>query len=300
MHTRAITFHPAPAPVEPLFSILIPSWNNLPYLKICVESIRKNSRYPHEIIIHLNEGRDGSRAWVEQQGLAFTHSAHNVGVCYGFNAPASLANARYLVLSDDDYYFAPGWDVPLWEEIQRLGHIYFCLTGTMIEHSPTQYPQSIIAPFDFGKTADTFDENKFLADFADIPFYDWTGGNWYPLVMHRHLWHIIGGLSTEFTPGMASDPDMMKKLWHAGVRHYKGIGASRVYHFGSKTTGRVKKNDGNTQFLLKWNLAKSTFFRYYLRLGEPFTGPLEAPATAAFRWKRLRDRWKRRFATWKP
>ena len=28
---------------EPLFSILIPSWNNLAFLKLCVASIRKNS-----------------------------------------------------------------------------------------------------------------------------------------------------------------------------------------------------------------------------------------------------------------
>jgi glycosyltransferase involved in cell wall biosynthesis len=298
MHERAISFHPVQAEAEPVFSILIPSWNNLPYLKTCVNSIRKNSRYRHEIIVHLNEAKDGSRTWVEEQGLAYTLSENNVGVCYGFNAPAGLARATYLVLSDDDYYYAPDWDVPLWEEIQKLDSIYFCLTGTLIEHSPTQYPESIIAPFDFGKTADSFDEARFLSEFSKIPFYDWSGGNWYPLVLHRRLWHLIGGLSTEFTPGMASDPDMMMKLWHAGVRHYKGISASRVYHFGSKTTARVRKNNGNQQFLLKWGLSKSTFFQHYLRLGRPFNGPLSEPATKDFAWKHFRDRWKRRFSVW--
>ena len=299
MHERAISFHPAAGGDAPEFSILIPSWNNLSYLKTCVASIRKNSRYRHEIIVHLNEANDGSRAWVEEQGLPYTLSENNVGVCYGFNAAASLARANYLVLSDDDYYYAPDWDVPLREEIQKLNSIYFCLTGTMIEHSATQYSESIIAPFDFGKTAATFDEARFLNDFAEIPFYDWTGGNWYPLVLHRHVWQLIGGLSTEFTPGMGSDPDMMMKLWHAGVRYYKGVSASRVYHFGSKTTARVKKNDGNKQFLLKWGLSKSTFFRYFLRLGQTFDGPTEEPDRAAFRWKLLRDTWKRRLSIFK-
>jgi len=299
MHPRTISFHPVKTDDSPVFSILIPSWNNLAYLKACVESIRKNSRYHHEIIIHLNEAKDGSRQWVEQQRLPFTFSEQNVGVCYGFNAPASLARANYLVLSDDDYYYAPDWDVPLREEIEKLGSIYFCLTGTMIEHSATQYPESIIAPFDFGKTVDGFDEKRFLEDFAEIPFYDWTGGNWYPLVLHRNVWNLIGGLSTEFTPGMASDPDMMMKLWHAGVRYYKGISASRVYHFGSKTTARVKKNDGNKQFLLKWGLSKSTFFQYFLRLGQAFYGALDEPDRAEFRSKLLRDSWKRKFSVWK-
>jgi glycosyltransferase involved in cell wall biosynthesis len=299
MHERSISFHPAAADDEPVFSILIPSWNNLAYLKTCVASIQKNSRYRHEIIVHLNEAKDGSRAWVEEQGLAHTFSEKNVGVCYGFNAPASLARAHYLVLSDDDYYFAPEWDVPLYDEIKKLNTIYFCLTGTMIEHSATQYPESIIAPFDFGKTVDQFNEERFLADFAEIPFHDWTGGNWYPLVLHKHVWNLIGGLSTEFTPGMASDPDMMMKLWHAGVRYYKGLSASRVYHFGSKSTARVKKNDGNKQFLLKWGLSKSTFFQHYLRLGQLFEGETLPPDESDFKFKLVRDRWKRKWSVWR-
>ena len=43
-----------------LFSILIPTWNNLAFLKLCIESIRKNSDYRHEILIHVNCGDDGN------------------------------------------------------------------------------------------------------------------------------------------------------------------------------------------------------------------------------------------------
>ena len=50
---------------EPLFSILIPSWNNLAFLKLCVESIRKNSTYEHELLIHVNDGSDGTLEWVK-------------------------------------------------------------------------------------------------------------------------------------------------------------------------------------------------------------------------------------------
>lgn len=67
---------------QKLFSILIPSWNNLAFLKLCVESIRKNSTYQHEILIHINEGTDGTLDWVKQQGLNYTHSEKNIGVCY--------------------------------------------------------------------------------------------------------------------------------------------------------------------------------------------------------------------------
>ena len=32
------------------FSIIIPSWNNLPYLKNCIESLQKNSQFEHPLV----------------------------------------------------------------------------------------------------------------------------------------------------------------------------------------------------------------------------------------------------------
>jgi len=295
-----ISFHPVEKinSDKPIFSILIPSWNNLDYLKCCVRSIQKNSKYQHQIIIHVNEGKDGTLEWVKEQRLDYTYSSENVGVCYGFNSPASLAKSDYILLSDDDYYFAPDWDYYLLEEIKKLDHIYFCICGTMIEHSPTQY-SSMIAPHNYGKTVKEFDENRFLREYNTLSFDDWNGTNWYPLVLHKYIWNLIGGLSTEFTPGMASDPDMMMKLWHCGVRYFKGVSQSRVYHFVSRSTARVKKNDGNKQFLLKWGLAKSTFFDLYLRLGQKFNGYTQEPDTKGFEIKLLRDKLKRLFSVWK-
>ena len=283
---------------EPVFSILIPSWNNLAYLKCCVESIRKNSAYNHQIIVHVNEGKDGTLEWVKSQNLSYTHSTDNVGVCYGFNAPSCLVRTKYVVMSDDDYYFAPDWDVYLLEEIKKIDHEYFCITGTMIEHSPTTF-KGILAPFDFGKNVNEFQEEKFLKEFQSIPGQDWTGGNWYPMVLHKNIWTMIGGLSTEYTPGMASDPDMMMKLWHCGVRYYKGINKSRVYHFTSKSTSRVKRNNGNKQFLLKWGFSKSTLLNNYLHLVEAFSGITSEPDEKTFKLKLLKDKLKRFFSVWR-
>jgi len=294
-----ISFHSVPENQIPVFSILIPSWNNLDYLKCCIESIRKNSTYVHQIIVHINEGLDGTLEWVKDQRLSYSYSTKNVGVCYGFNAPAVLASSDYLVLSDDDFYFTPGWDAGLLEEIKKLDHDYFCIAGTMIEHTATTN-RCAIAPYDFGKTVKTFDEQKLLREFQSIPFQDWNGGNWYPMVLHKRIWELIGGLSVELSPGMGSDPDMMMKLWHCGVRYYKGVSASRVYHFGSKTTGRIKKNNGYNQFLLKWGLSHSTFFKLFLRQGEPFHGYIDNPPRAGELRARLwKDAVKRVLATFR-
>lgn len=290
--TSTVTFHPAQGTGDEVFSILIPTWNNLTHLKCCVESIRKNSSMRHQIIVHLNEGSDGSLEWVRSQGLDYTKSDQNVGVCYGFNAPSALARCKYILLSDDDFYFAPGWDESLLEEIQKAPSL-FCISGTMIEHTKSRN-NCAIAPHDFGKTAQSFDEARFLREYMNMPFGDWNGSNWYPLVMPRSLWILIGGLSVEFSPGMGSDPDMMMKLWHAGVRYYKGVSCCRVYHFGSKTTSRIVHNNANKQFLHKWNISISTLYKFTLRMGEPFAGTLTGPGEGSDYQRRIiRDRIKK-------
>ena len=50
-----------------MFSILIPSYNNLEYLKTCIDSLKKNSKYKHQIIVHINEGTDGSLEYIKKK-----------------------------------------------------------------------------------------------------------------------------------------------------------------------------------------------------------------------------------------
>ena len=49
-----------------MFTIIIPTLNNLPYLKICINSINKNSYYKHEIIPHVNIGDDGTIDYLKE------------------------------------------------------------------------------------------------------------------------------------------------------------------------------------------------------------------------------------------
>jgi len=292
MNIEKINFHPAKLPDEAKFSILIPSWNNLPFLKMCIKSIEKNSHFKHQIIVHLNDGSDGSLDWVKQQGFSYSFSADNIGVCYAFNAAASLAQKDHLLLIDDDNYVLPDWDLYLWEEIQKVGHDYFSISGTKIEPRKTFNP-CVIAPMDFGSSPENFREAELLEKYKSFEWKDWNGSSWYPLVIHKRIWDLVGGLSTEFTPGMYSDPDFMMKLWKVGVRYFKGVAASRSYHFISKSVRRIKKNNGRKQFLKKWGISNSTFREYYLRMGTSFKGKLSKPNQSfSFKFRLMRDKIK--------
>lgn len=258
-----------------MFSILIPTWNNLEMLKVCVEAIRQHSFYEHEIILHINEGADGTQKWADTEGVLYTYSPENIGICKAMNWAFSKATKDHIVYLNDDMYVLPNWDKYLVEEIETIHTSLFMLSSTMIE--PTDPRLSCMVHGDFGRDIAHFKKDELLAHYEKYDVPDWYGSSWPPLVVSREAWLLIGGFSIEFSPGMYSDPDFSMKLWHAGCRIFKGLGKSRVYHFQSRSTGRVKKNDGRVQFMKKWGLPSSIFYSHYLRMGEPYQGVLKEP-----------------------
>ncbi|MDR1497475.1 MAG: glycosyltransferase [Puniceicoccales bacterium] len=259
-----------------LFSILIPTWNNLPYLQLCVASIRKNSRFPHQIIVHVNEGADGTADWTRSQGLDFTATAENVGVARAMNLMAPLAKTDYLLYLNDDMYVCPDWDAPLWEEIQTLGHHKFYLASTPIE--PVAKKGRIGPVFhDFGRAAGDFRETALLAEYKRFAKPDWSGAIAPPCVVHRELWDKAEGYSEVFTTGYATDPDFVLKLWALGARYFKGKGNSLVYHFARVSTRKLARGAGKRArklLLEKWGVTQEELLAHYLHLGEPWRGEL--------------------------
>jgi hypothetical protein len=114
-----------------------------------------------------------------------------------------------------------------------------------------------------------------LKEFHTYKSQDWLGATWPPNVVHKEVWDLVGGYSTEFSPGMYSDPDFSIKLWKLGVRLFKGVNQCRVYHFGSKSTLKVSRNKGYYTFIGKWGMTSGTFTRHFLKQGQPFDGPLK-------------------------
>lgn len=279
-----------------LFSILIPSWNNLDFLKLCVKSIRKNSTYGHEILVHVNDGSDGTLDWVKAEGLKYTHSPENIGVCYALNGLRPLVTTDYMAFMNDDMYVCPGWDRALYEEVKAIGHKMFFLSSTLIQ--PRKFfCKSVIAPADFGQSVETFDEERLLREYMTLKHRDWQGATWPPNIVHRDVWDLVGGYSVEYSPGMYSDPDFSAKLYHAGVRLFKGIDRSRVYHFEARSTHRIVKNDGSLQFLRKWGITSSSFMRDVLHRGDPFGEDVDYQRQLA---KDLfRSKWKRALTIFK-
>ena len=261
-----------------MFSIIIPTFNNVKYLKICIESIKKNSTFNHEIIAHVNLGEDGTKEYLDKENIEYTFTNYNAGICEGMNKATKKANFDFILYSHDDFYFCPKWDEILNEEIKKIGHNRFYLSGIMMNNGPLK--------FNAGSNLETFDEKKLLDNYEKINHYDFQGSTWAPHLIHKEIWNKVGGFSEEFYPGTGSDPDLNMKLWREGIRIFKGLSKCKVYHFGSIVTRKYKNHPtiktesgskGGKIFLLKWGITFKFFKKHYLRSDSIYEGELSNP-----------------------
>ena len=262
------------------FSIIIPTFNNPDHLNLCIESIEKNSTFKHQLIVHINGLDKSTESLLDKKKITYTKTDVNVGLCSGVNIAAKKVNTKYVLYAHDDMYFLPEWDQHLHNEIKKLNHNNFYLSMTHISRMHGVKGDLQHIHFDCGSNLDEFNENKLLNNFRNFNFRDLQGSHWAPHLIHIDLWSKVGGFSEEFNPGFASDPDLNMKLWNDGVRIFKGVSLSRVYHFGSLTSRKNKdiiRNNGKKTFLLKWKFSVEFFTKHYLKRGKIYDGPLIEP-----------------------
>ena len=263
-----------------MFSIIIPTVNNLDYLRVCLNSLKKNSTFNNEIIVHVNIGSDGTKKFLKENNILYTFSENNLGLCKAVNLAAQKASTDYILYSHDDFYFCPKWDEVLYKEIKSINHKRFYLSSTQVNTFGFDF-------YNCGNNYKNFNEKKLLENLSKKKFPDLQGSTWAPHLVHRDYWIKVGGFSEEFFPGAGSDPDFAFKLWNKGIRIFKMVGDSKVYHFESKTLRDKNKSvyfnieDLGSKsakiFMIKWGVSTKFFKKYYLKSNSLYNGELDKP-----------------------
>ena len=257
-------------------SIIIPTFNNLDYLKFFLRSLKINSTFDHEIILHINDGSDGTLKYALENNIKHTYSKTNIGLCSSMNKAYSLTTTDHILYAHDDMYFCKNWDIFLIDEINKQNNNQYYLSGTNVS---TRHG---LINFNCGLTYLDFDEKKFHNFCLQDQTPDLQSSHWAPHLIHKELWDKIGGFSEEFNPGDGSDPDFCMKLWLNDVRIFKGVSKFKVYHFNSITTrnSKIILNNGTKTFLSKYGFNPKFFRKHYLKGNNsvvPFKGRLNNP-----------------------
>ena len=109
-----------------LYTTCISTYNNLEYLKIAVDSVRKNSFYKDApFIIHAENCTDGTDEWLEQNADSYKleyyidKNDNPKGIGGGMNFCADKVKTEFINFIHSDFYVTEDWDLGLVNRIDR-------------------------------------------------------------------------------------------------------------------------------------------------------------------------------------
>lgn len=208
-------------------SIVIPTYNGLPLLMQCVESIRRyTSPVPYEIIVVDNGSSDETIGWCRAEGIDFVSLPVNRGFPVACNYGLQAASGDTLVLLNNDTVVSHRWLVNLQaclHSSQKIG-----IVGPMTNYvSGAQ--QSDLA-------YDTLDQFHDLAN--RLNRHDpslWRRTDRIVglcMVFRRQLMERIGLLDERYSPGHYEDDDYCYRAKLAGYE-LSIAGDTHIHHVGS-------------------------------------------------------------------
>ena len=249
---------------KPLASVVIPNWNGEKYLSSCLNSLRRQTLFPLEIIVVDNGSTDGSlallaRDYPEVQVIALEE---NRGYAGGVNAGFCAATGAVLVAFNNDAEADPCWIEELVAALER--------------HPEAGMATSRVRLFDRRDHLHTAGDFYRLDGIPgnrgvwqpDGPAYDeesWVfGAAGVAAAYRRSVLDEIGMLDESFGSYL-EDIDLS---WRAQLAGYRCIYAPRavVYHMVSATGGGSLASffvGRNTIFVIVKNYPSALLRRYW-------------------------------------
>ncbi|SHI38708.1 glycosyltransferase [Lutispora thermophila] len=238
----------------PNTSIIILTYNNLEYTKLCIDSIRKyTQKGTYEIIVVDNHSTDGTVDWLkEQKDLKLILNDENYGFPKGCNQGIQAAKENNdIILLNNDVIVTPNW----------LNNLRKCLYSSKdigavgaITNSCSNY-QAI--PVNYSN----LDEMIRFAESNNIS----NNSLWeerlrlvgFCMLIKNEVVQKVGLMDEIFTPGNFEDDDYSFRIRKAGYKLML-CKDSFIHHFGSASFGKVSKEyrellmKNREKFAKKW------------------------------------------------
>lgn len=208
-----------------LCSIIILSFNQVTYTKQCLESIRKYTDYPYEIIMIDNASDQETITYLEEQeDIVLIKNKINKGFAGGCNQGMELAKGNYLLLINNDTIVTKNWlsnMVKLMEsdpEIAMVGPLTNSTVGKQMIAVP--YGEDMVEMQRFAEILSS-DNHKPWRTLRLVAFC---------LLIHRSLIEEMGMFDETFQVGNYEDDDFNLRAVIAGKKSYI-CRNSFIHHF---------------------------------------------------------------------
>lgn len=227
-------------------TVIIPSLVSVDrkYLKLCVESLRATVDW--DIIVVANGTKDmNPLADTPIKGITKLLITRQQGQCNAVNRGADVVegNTRWLLVSNADMFYAPGWNRHLPDLDSEDTPL--CFSPNLIEPTDNGGSAPPFLKFDGGLTLEAFREqavSEFVAAESAAQKPKVQSGFNLPFFIRLDVWRTIGGYDQAYDPwGSNSDTDLQTKINYAGITP-KRLRDVLVYHFSQKS-GTFERND---------------------------------------------------------
>jgi GT2 family glycosyltransferase len=239
----------------------ISTYNNLPYLKLAIESVRKNSFYKDApFIIHAENCTDGTNEWLVENAerLQLQHyiDVHNdspKGIGGGMNFCAEKVETDYINFLHSDFYVTENWDIELLKIHEAYPEENLWVNSYRIEpdmfNSPQRPGTLIIGKDAFGCYHDSFEAQAFedwIKEFKEMnEYFEIPKGEGVSGLVKKSVWNEVGGNDPRFAPTSWDDMDLFLRMLQHGVRFVLPF-SSIVWHFGARGSHRLEENLGQS------------------------------------------------------
>ena len=243
-----------------MLSFCISTYNNLNYLKLAVESVRKNSYFKDvPFIIHAENCDDGTDEWLEsvseQYNLEYYIEKNSipVGIGGGMNFCADKVQTEYIMFLHSDFYVSENWDKACFDIFKKYPNEKLWVSPYRLE--PQMFPNAqlnpgtTIVPQDYlGAYWNNFNSEGFeqwAKQFVQMNDFEIPKGEGVSGLIRKTDWDAIGGNDPRFAPTSWDDKDLFLRMVQAG---YKFVLTSKslVWHFGARGSHRLEENNGQS------------------------------------------------------
>lgn len=237
----------------------ISTYNNLPYLKLAIGSVRTHSYWKDApFIIHAENCTDGTDEWLKENAEAYDleyyidKNDNPKGIGGGMNFCAEKVKTEYINFLHSDFYVAKNWDLELMKVHDKYEDDKLWVNSFRIEpnmfNSPDRVGTLLVHPDEFGGYHDDFNTKRFLdyaKEFSKQNDHEIPKGEGVSGLVRKSWWDTIGGNDPLFAPTSWDDHDLFLRMLNEGGKFLMPT-KSVVYHFGARGSHRLEENDGKS------------------------------------------------------
>ncbi|MCG7410881.1 glycosyltransferase family 2 protein [Paenibacillus sp. ACRRX] len=226
-------------------SIIILTRNQFHLTVLCLESIRKYTPQPYEIIVVDNGSTDLTTTYLKiQLDITLICNEDNAGFAAGCNQGLAAATGDNILFLNNDTVVTPHWLTSMLEVLYSSPDIG--MVGPLTNYSSGHQ----IIPVTY---TDLLDLNQFAHEHAARYQGSTTEVRrliGFCMLVRRKVLDEVGGFDELYGLGNFEDDDLCLRVAHAGYRLFIA-NASFIHHVGHATMNDIKKD--NVQHLMAIN-----------------------------------------------